>query len=288
MPEELAYFDHAALYWYLTPSGRPAAGGRWGGAAAAAIGTAIGAAAGTGPALVLHPDTSCLASHAALAASSAVGRATAAGRGGGTATAAGRAASKSTGIGAATGAAIDRTAGKGDPPRLGANSPLPAELAYFDHAALYWYLAPSGRPAAGVRWGGAAAAAIGAAAIGAAAGTGPALVLHPDTSCLASHAALAASAPGGGTTAATAGRAAVTGARTIDCFGRMAAALSPIEGVRLGERPAVKLRRKSMMTHWLKQSRLKGVRSFKMMRDFGGAKRRKTRSEFLLSPLRVG
>ena len=160
-------------------------------------------------------------------------------------------------------------------PRLGANSPLPEELAYFDHAALYWYLTPSGRPAAGVRWGGAAAAAIGAAAIGAAAGTGPALVLHSGTSCLASHAALAASAPGG-TTAATAGRAAVTGARTIDCFGRMAAALSPIEGVRLGERPAVKLRRKSMMTHWLKQSRLKGVRSFKMMRDFGGAKRRKT------------
>ena len=127
-------------------------------------------------------------------------------------------------------------------PRLGANSPLPEELAYFDHAALYWYLAPSGRPAAGGRWGGAAAAAIGAVAIGAADGTGAAL-----TSCLASHAALAASSDVG-TTAATAGRAAVTGVRTGVCLGRMAGALSPIEGVRLAERPTERLRRESMMT----------------------------------------
>ena len=67
---------------------------------------------------------SCLASHAALAASSAVGSTTAAGT--------------STGVGASIGTACDRTAGKGTPPRLGAKSPLPAELAYFDHAALYW------------------------------------------------------------------------------------------------------------------------------------------------------
>ena len=248
MPEELAYFDHAALYWYLAPSGRPAAGVRWGGAAAAAIGIA----AGPRPALLPIPGTSCLASHAALAASSAVGKATAAGRAASKSTGvvaatavaaiAGtglRAASKSTvgAAAAATGAAIDRTAGKGTPPRLGANSPLPEELAYFDHAALYWYLAPSGRPAAGVRWGGAAAAAIGIAA-----GPRPALAM----SCLASHAALAASSLVG--IAATAGRAAVTGVRTGACIGRMDGALSPIEGVRPGERPAERERRESMMT----------------------------------------
>ena len=248
LPEELAYFDHAALYWYLAPSGRPAAGVRWGGAAAAAIGIA----AGPRPALLPIPGTSCLASHAALAASSAVGKATAAGRaaskstGGVAATAVAaiagtglRAASKSTvgAAAAATGAAIDRTAGKGTPPRLGANSPLPEELAYFDHAALYWYLSPSGRTAAGVRWGGAAAAAIGIAA-----GPRPALAM----SCLASHAALAASSLVG--IAATAGRAAVTGVRTGACIGRMDGALSPIEGVRPGERPAERERRESMMT----------------------------------------
>ena len=256
LPEELAYFDHAALYWYLAPSGRPAAGVRWGGAAAAAIGAT---AAGTAPALLPIPGTSCLASHAALAASSAVGKATAAGRAASKSTGvvaatavaatavaaiAGtglRAASKSTvgAAAAATGAAIDRTAGKGTPPRLGANSPLPEELAYFDHAALYWYLSPSGRTAAGVRWGGAAAAAIGIAA-----GPRPALAM----SCLASHAALAASSLVG--IAATAGRAAVTGVRTGACIGRMDGALSPIEGVRPGERPAERERRESMRAYW--------------------------------------